>query len=31
MLWYSLEMPQQGASNEHHNIGFRREIRKIFS
>ena len=29
MLWYSLEAPQRGASNEYHNICFRREIRKI--
>ena len=27
--WYSLEAPRRGASNEHHNICFRREIRKI--
>ena len=26
---YSLEGPPRGASNEHHNIRFREEIRKI--
>ena len=26
---YSLEAPRRGASNEYHNICFRREIRKI--
>ena len=29
MLWYSLEAPRRGASNEYHNIRFRGEIRKI--
>ena len=29
MLWYSLEAPCRGASNEYHNICFREEIRKI--
>ena len=29
MLWYSLEAPLRDASNEYHNICFRREIRKI--
>ena len=29
MLWYSLEAPRQGASNEYHNICFCGEIRKI--
>ena len=29
MLWYSLEAPRRGASNEYHNICFRGEIRKI--
>ena len=29
MLWYSLEVPRRGASNEYHNICFRGEIRRI--
>ena len=29
MLWYSLEAPRRGASNEYHNVSFRQEIRKI--
>ena len=29
MLWYSLEVPPQGASNEYHNISFCGEKRKI--
>ena len=29
MLWYSLEAPRRGASNEYHNVCFRGEIRKI--
>ena len=28
MLWCSLEAPRRGASNEHHNIRFRGEIKK---
>ena len=31
MLWYSLEAPRRGASNEYHNMRFREEIRKILS
>ena len=29
ILWYSLEVPQQGTSNEYYNICFCGEIRKI--
>ena len=29
MLWYSLEAPRRGASNEYHNICFRGEIKEI--
>ena len=29
MLWYSLEAPRRGASNEYHNICFCGQIRKI--
>ena len=28
MLWYSLEAPHRGASNEYHNISFHEEIKK---
>ena len=28
-LWYSLEAPRRGASNEYNNICFHGEIRKI--
>ena len=31
MLWYSLEAPCRGASNEYHNICFCGEIRKILT
>ena len=31
MLWYSLEVPHGGTSNEYDNICFRREIRKILA
>ena len=30
MLWHSLEAPHRGASNEHHKICFRGEIRKKY-
>ena len=29
MLWYSLEVPHRGASNEYHNICFYGELEKI--
>ena len=29
MLWYSLEAPRRGASNEYHNIYFHGEIRQL--
>ena len=29
MLWYSLEAPRRGASNEYHNICFREEVKNI--
>ena len=29
MLWYLLEAPRRGASNEHNNVYFRGKIRKI--
>ena len=31
MLWYSLEAPRRGASNEYHKICFHGEIRKKIS
>ena len=31
MLWVSLEVPRQGASNDTHNIRFRGEIRQMFT
>ena len=31
MLWYSLEVPHQGATNEYHIICFHREMRTILS
>ena len=30
MLWYTLEAPRRGASNEYHNIRFHGEISKQY-